>query len=428
MRRVFSDYAYGAGPREGCYWDQTCDLPRYPALKGALKADVAIIGAGFTGLNAALTLAKSGASVAVLDAQQPGWGASGRNGGFCCLGGGKASDAFLDRRFGKESRLDWRRAEVAAVQHVAALIEQNAWDVDRHSHGETLLAHRPMSLEPVAAEALENYAVDAEALDPTHFGGSFHAALTIPHGFGLNPRKYFEGLLGLAAQLGVRIFGESQVNVTASGVRGAQGHVVAPQRIVATNGYSSEDVPHWLGARYMPAQSNVMVTRPLTEAEMRAQGWQSTQMCYDTRNLLHYFRLMPDNRFLFGMRGGLFSNALAEKRARQRLRRHFDRMFPAWRHVESEGSWSGLVALARGQMPFVGPVPGQRGLFASLCYHGNGVAMGSYSGHLLAQLLLGDERRPAILHRPLERFPLGPARRCLMPPLYAALAIKDRLA
>ena len=101
MTRIFSDYAYGSGPRDGCWWDTTCDLPETSQLDTDIACNVAIIGAKFTKLNAALRLAEQGVDVVVLDARHIGWGASGRNGGFCCLGGGSASDAQLDRRFGQ---------------------------------------------------------------------------------------------------------------------------------------------------------------------------------------------------------------------------------------------------------------------------------------------------------------------------------------
>lgn len=427
MKRIFSDYAYGAGPRDGCFWDTTCDLPTYPALDGRQRADVVIVGAGFTGLNAALTLAEQGVEVVVLDAQQPGWGASGRNGGFCCLGGGKASDAFLDRHFGQEARRAWRKAEMTAVDYVEARISQHGWSVDRHSTGETLLAHRPMSMGELVNEIADSYGLTAKQEDLRAFGGAFHGALRIPYGFGMNPRKYIAGLLRALESLGVRVFGNSAARFVEGGVRTSHGVVHANLKVIATNGYSSEDVSPWLAGRYMPTQSNVMVTRPLTNTELSDQGWSSGQMCYDTRNLLHYFRLMPDNRFLFGMRGGLRAGPTAEAHARKRLRAHFDHLFPAWRHVESEGAWSGFVALARGQMPFVGPVPASDGQYASLCYHGNGIAMGSYCGHLLAKLILGEEQRPEVLRKPLQGFPFGRVRRVLMPPIYAALTMRDGL-
>lgn len=179
----------------------------------------------------------------------------------------------------------------------------------------------------------------------------------------------------------------------------------------------------------MPGQSTVLVTRKLSESELSNQGWTSDQMSYDTRNLLHYFRLMPDRRFLFGMRGALHASPRAEAKARAKTRLHFERMFPAWSHVENSNSWSGFVNLARKKLPFVGALPSNNGIWAAMCYHGNGIAMGSYAGQMVADLVLNGNtpQYPEIIQRPLGKFPLGPARRLLMPPLYAGLTIRDLL-
>lgn len=442
MRRIFSEYAYGAGPRSGCWWDETCDLPKGAALQGAHRADVAIVGAGFTGLSAALHLAQAGARVAVVEAQAPGWGASGRNGGFCCLGGGMLSDDALDRRVGRAGRLEYRQAEQAAVTLVGDLIDTHRIEADRHSNGETTLAHRPSDMDDLerhAATVTENYGITptliaARDLRDQGMAGPFHGALTVPVGFGLNPRKYLSGLLSAATAAGAQIHQHSLVRGL---VRVGRHHVVqtdggtvaADQVVIATNGYSSEDLPDWLAGRYMPGQSNVMVTRPLSEAEVSVAGWSSDQMAYDTRHLLHYFRLMPDRRFLFGMRGGLMTGPSAERRARARIRRDFDAMFPAWAHVDVHHNWSGMVCLARDRLPFVGAVPDAPGLWAGLCYHGNGVAMGTYSGAILADLAQGKTPMrpyPAAMQRPLTRFPLGRARRAIMPLVYAGLTLADR--
>jgi len=263
--------------------------------------------------------------------------------------------------------------------------------------------------------------------------GPFHGALTTPVGFGLNPRKYLFGLADAANKAGARGFQHSPVtaiNATRTGYRvtAAQGSVQCETVLIATNGYSSEDIPEWLAGRYLPAQSSVLVTRRISPAELSAQGWTSDQMAYDTRNLLHYFRLMPDGRFLFGMRGGLGSSPGAERAARARTRRDFETMFPAWRGVASMNHWSGMVCLAARRVPFVGAVPGKPGMFAGLAYHGNGVAMGSYAGRLLADLALGQETRciyPEMMQKPMAQFPLGGARRLLMPPAYAAMMLAD---
>jgi glycine/D-amino acid oxidase-like deaminating enzyme len=411
-------------------------------LKGERHADVAIIGGGFTGVSAALALAGQGVRVIVLEAREFGWGASGRNGGFCCLGGSKAQDEVLDRNFGRDARLAYRRAEKQAIGLVETLVQRYAIDVDRHSVGETSLAHRPKHMDALrrsAAAVVENYGVEPEFIEAQDLagrgmaGGPFFGAMTTPLGFGLNPRKYLSGLERAADGAGAGLSGQSPVLSwsRASGrhrLETPTGVVLAEQVIVATNGYSSENVPGWMSARYMPAQSTVIVTRPLSEQELAAQGWTSDQMSYDTRNLLHYFRLMPDRRFLFGMRGGLMTGHRAEAAARARTRADFERMFPAWAHVESPNSWSGLVCLARNRLPFVGSIPSDRGVWAAMCYHGNGVAMGSYAGHMVAGLVMnsGAEDCPEILRRPLARFPLGPFRRMLMPAVYAGLAVRDR--
>lgn len=442
MKRIFDAYAYGEGPRAGCWWDETERSTHRPAFQKAARTDVAIIGAGFTGLSAAFHLARAGISVTVLDADRVGWGASGRNGGFCCLGGSMASDAMLDRRFGVEGRIEFRRTELAAVELVDRLIQENGMDVDCHSKGETVLAHRAKdltSLKEDAATLRENYGVDHRIYSKAELAergmaGPFHGALTINAGFALNPRKYVNGLASAAEADGARIFEKSAVTLLEPELDHwrlrVNGHALhADQVIIATNGYSSEDLPSWLGARYMPSQSNVIVTRPLSEDELAAAGWTSTQMAYDTRNLLHYFRLMPDRRFLFGMRGGLMTGQSAEARARSKIRADFDQMFPAWRSVETTHSWSGMVCLARDMLPFVGAVPSAKSLWAGMCYHGNGVAMGSYSGALLAQLVQGKQPEmlyPEAIRAPLRRFELGRFRRAVMPFAYAGLMVADR--
>ena len=262
----------------------------------------------------------------------------------------------------------------------------------------------------------------------------FHGAITVPVGFALNPRKYINGLAQAAETAGAAIYDTTSVTgitAQAGGHRLAtdKGDVQAEKVIIATNGYSSEDLPKWLAGRYMPTQSSIIVTRPLTGAELQNQGWTSQQACYDTRHLLHYFRLMPDNRMLFGVRGGLRATPGSERRTIARARADFEQFFPAWRSVETPHVWSGMVCIARNLMPFVGALPDQPGIFASLCYHGNGVAMGSYCGALVADLAMGrhpERTYPKAIQRPLARYELGRFRRAVMPFAYAGFGLADR--
>ncbi|MGX9351121.1 NAD(P)/FAD-dependent oxidoreductase [Shimia sp. W99] len=442
-RRLYEDMAYGPAPIANSFWRTTVPAMDCAALHGAVRCDTVIIGAGYTGLNAALALAEAGQDVVVLDANQPGWGASGRNGGFCCLGGAKAKAKTLAKRHGAEDALAYANAERDAVDHVAALLERHGIDADTHSKGETLLAHTPRRGKALAGDVAhirETLGVEAEYLPaealPEHGFNSpeFHGALTIPIGFALNPMKYVTGLAQAAMAAGVRIFGQSPVNAIDTGPTGAHrlsteiGEVTARNLIVATNGYSSENLPPWLAGRVLPVQSSIIVTRPMTDDELKAQGWTTRQMTYDSRHLLHYFRLLPDNRMLFGLRAAYRATPAMHADTERRARTDFDRFFPAWRHVETEHFWSGLVALSRSLTPFAGPIPGMNNAWGAMCYHGNGVAMGSYAGQLLAAQITGTgPATPGLMRQPLRRFELGSWRRLALPAAYGWYALQDMM-
>ena len=434
MRRVFPPHTYGDAPRADCYWGDTVSDPGYSAASGPVSCDVAVIGAGFTGLSAALHLAEAGADVVVLEAETPAWGASGRNGGFCCLGGFGAPDGVIARLHGEAARAEARRTEMAAVETVDGLTTRLDLDIDRHSNGETVMGFTPKSLagfEKEARRIQSDLGVTPEIHTDTQLAGlgmsgPFHCGMTTPVGFGLNPAKYALGLAHAATKAGARIFAQSAVQrIDHAGgftLHTDSAQVSARRLIVATNGYSSDDLPKWMRARYLPAQSNVLVTRTLSEEEIAEQGWSSHQMAYDERFFLHYFRLMPNRRFLFGMRGGLFSSPKWDGRMHHTIRQHFDRMFPAWAHIDTPYSWNGLLSLSRDMTPYCGPIPEMPGAFTALSFQGNGVAMGSHAGAILADLAQDKtpgRMYPEIMRKPPRRFPLGRFRRAWLWPPYA---------
>ena len=440
MKRLWEARAYEDAVRAGCAWRLDRD---WPGFEGDQDSDVAVIGAGYTGLSAALHLAEAGERVTVLDAKAPGWGASGRNGGFCCLGGARVSDAALVRRHGAGANDAWFAAEVAAVDLVAGLIDRFGIDAATHSDGELVLAHRPrayrgfsqararLARRGVAAEILPPEALTARGLSAAGSFGGLH----VRKGFALDPGAYAQGLARAAAAAGADIrAGAPVVSVTRERDRfrlvTPKGSLRAKRLLVATGGYSSEDLPPWLAGRLLPVQSSVIVTRPLSASEQAAQGWTSDLMAYDSRTLLHYFRLMPDGRFLFGMRGGSRATPGAEARIARRIRADLAAMFPAWAEVGIDHEWSGLVTLTARGTPYVGAIPGMAGAWTALAYHGNGVAMGSYAGALAADLIRGrtpERPFPDAMKAPLSRFPLAPLRRALFAAASAGFGVLDRV-
>ncbi|WP_442772384.1 NAD(P)/FAD-dependent oxidoreductase [Paenirhodobacter enshiensis] len=438
-QRIYEPAAYGEASLGGCYWyDSVPDDTRWPSADGTIDVDFAIVGAGYTGLSAALTLAQAGVEVAVLDAHRPGWGASGRNGGFCCIGGAKATGRQIRRRWGEEDLACFRRAERAAIEMVRARISGLGVNADIHSEsGELQIAHSQPAFRAMRREAAalaETYGTTAEVLSRAEMieqglklrgaWGGLHLGL----GFALNPRKYVLGLAREVVACGARLYADSPVLSTGRTEDGRHllrlphGTVRARRLLIATNGYSSDDLPPWMAARYLPMQSSVIVTRPLEDEEIAKQGWSSDLMAYDSRNLLHYFRLMPDRRMLFGMRGAVRWTDAAQDAQRRAVLRHFRHMFPAWRRVDVPWFWSGLVCMARDLVPFAGQIGPDT--WAAFAWHGNGVAMGSWTGEQLAKLALGQATEmPGFFGRTPPKFTLGARRRAGLP----AALLGDRL-
>ncbi|MDG2339712.1 MAG: FAD-dependent oxidoreductase [Paracoccaceae bacterium] len=438
MSRVFEDRAYEAASLNGCFWAH--DYPRddlvWPIAKGELKAEVAIIGAGYTGLSAALRLAQQGVDVAVFDMHEPGWGASGRSGGFCCHGGALASDDSIARRYGDEALAEWDAAQSSSVQLVRALIAQHGIDANTHSDGETQLAHSLRSYRRLRNEAEHANADFISTEDLPEFGMNATGLLggvTEPEGFALHPRRYVLGLAEAARKAGARIYAKSPVNSIERVAQGYRlgllsGAATCKKLILATNGYSRDDIPSWLKGRFMPVQSNIIVTRELTDTERKSQGWTTAQMVYDTRRLLHYFRLLPDGRMMFGMRGGISAKPNVDRKMHRMIRKDFDTMFPAWAHIETPWFWTGLVCLTGKRVPFIGEIPEMPNAYTGFGWHGNGIAMGTYAGKQLALMASGQVTNvPLVAKRTPMRIPLGRKRRVLLPPIYKGLAIRDRL-
>lgn len=443
MQRLYEAAAYDTKAPIGSWWQESgVSLLSFAAASGEVVTDVAIIGGGYTGLNAALQLAeKHGREVTLLEAAQPGWGASGRNGGFACLGGSGLSTSTQIRRFGMAETRDYMARQVAAIDRVRDNLTRYGIEADTHSDGELMLAHRPDVYGTIIKDAAfekKNFGIGFEAIPKAEQaargvdGPGFHGGVIRKAGFALNPLKYVQGLAQAADRTGVRIFGNSPVLQLAKDGTGfllttPNARIRAKNLIIATNGYSSDDIPVPLGGRFLPLLSAILVTRPISADEQAAQGWSSDLMSYDSRHLLHYFRLLPDGRFLFGQRGAVRATAAGTKAAEAANRRDFERMFPGWKSIPSTHHWSGLLCLTRNLHQFTGPLEGLPGAYASLGYHGNGVAMGSLGGRLLGDMVAGKSvDLPRIMRTPLKRFPLPALRRAALRVAYLKYQVQDR--
>ncbi|MGB1257422.1 MAG: NAD(P)/FAD-dependent oxidoreductase [Thiolinea sp.] len=448
MQYVHHPHAYRPDYDPANYWNSTLEIPtgEWPPLTHDLQTEVAVIGAGFTGLNAALQLAEEHQTeVCILDAAGAGWGASGRNGGFVCLGGSAHDPNALVKQHGQDTARHYFRTQRDAIETVADNLTRYSIDADRHSDGEWLLAGKASHIDYLKAHCTE--LKQAYGTQPTFYPKAalkelgmnspvLHGATHNPVGFALNPAKYSQGLARAVLSKGIRIYGHSQVQQIAQ----QNGHfilhsngctITAKRLLIATNGYTPDRWVDSLSSRIMPVSSNILVTEPISEELLQEQGWTSHQMSYTSQKLLNYFRLMPNGRMLLGLRGNVEQSPEAIEAVRGRARRRFEAMFPTWKNVETPYFWSGVLAMSRHLNPYIGPVPGMKGAYASLAYHGNGVAMGSHSGRLVADLIAGTQKPeeiPLIMRQELPVFPLGKSRLWLLRMAYWAARAKDHFS
>lgn len=430
------------------YWDATAglDVSDHGTLAHDDQCDVAIIGGGYTGLSAALHLARDyGVDACILEAGSIGSGASGRNGGFCCLGSHKMPYQTQIRRFGMEAAQDFMKAQCAAVDLVSELIDDEGMKVDRIGDGETLVAHRRSRMRELVAEqdildgafGIKARLQGCEELRERGLGGPIqHGGLHVPIGFALHPGKYVRSLANAALRHGARIHTRTRVNgYEHDGSRHRlitdQGTLTAERVLIASNGYTSEEMVPPVRGTLLRANACALTTRPLGRDELASEGWHTHDMVFDTKNLLNWFRLLPDGRMIFGGRGGFDYSEAGHERDRARLQRQFARAFPAWAALPVTHCWTGFVCLTRNRLPYLGPVhaPGP-GIYAALAYHGNGVAAATWSGRAMACLIAGGKdaaRIPIIMTQHLKRFPLRILRPWYLRGAYTAFGIKDRL-
>ena len=434
-------------PHAPSYWAATAgpEPAGVQSLAGDRRAEVAVIGGGYTGLAAAYRLAGThGLDTVVLEANPIGWGASGRNGGFALITLGKVALEDRIRKWGLEAARRSIAIGVEAIETVRELIAKEQIACDPQPDGSLLVAHRPHAVAELAERVRLYREVlgygDVEFLHRAQLesdgylrGPSAHGALRTRNAFGLHPMKYVRGLAAAAMRRGATLCERSPV--TAWRREGGEHVLVTPtgavraRRVVmATNGYTPEGLHPFFRGRVLPAKSNIVVTRPLTEAEWREVGMLTTQVYSDTRKLLFYWRRLPDGRMLMGGRAGVLDTPAGLRARRRRLESAIAEKWPALRGVGSEYFWHGNVCLSYDLMPHVSTVEGDPSVAYAMAYLGSGVAMSTYSGGLAADLVAGKDvpRDTPLTAAGLARFPLPFLRPAYLAGAYVVYSVKDR--
>jgi glycine/D-amino acid oxidase-like deaminating enzyme len=416
------------------YWWEEAPPASPPQVVVQGKCDVVIIGAGYTGLSAGLTLARAGRSVQIFDRQRPGEGASTRNGGIAS-GNLRPSYRKMVAKFG-EARAKAIQAEAkAAREDLAQFIAREAIDCDFRLTGRFTGAAKPGEYEGLAREAdllRSTLGIEAYAVPPAEqrsvLGTEFyHGGMVRNDIGGLHPAKLHRGMLALAEKAGAIVHSETGVLgfATSNGgfaVETARGRVQADHVIVGTNGYT-DGVDPWLRRRLVPVRSRIIATAPLSN-NLMSELMPKRVMCSETRKLHYYYRPSPDGtRILFGGRDGTIAGE--PDWPTDSLRRALTDIFPVLDGVDITHSWYGHVAMNRDMIP---RVFSRQGMRYAVGYCGSGVVWARWAGQKAAWQVLGDERgRSALDFRPPPLIPLFNGTPWFLPAVYAWMTLRDRL-
>ena len=394
-----------------------------------VRTDVAIVGAGYTGLSAALALARHGASVTVLERHRAGWGASGRNGGFV-LPGYQPHVGELLRRHGVDRTRALLAGTLEAIDQLEGLIAREEIDCGYARRGWISLAAKPAhlrDLERAAADFRRHFGHETTLLGRAELGdeiGSdrYHGGLLDPRAGALHPGRYCAGLARAAGRAGALLVEHVEVlRVTRSGgvttLATSAGALAATEVLVATNGYTGAAFP-WLRRRVVPVGSSIVATAPLG-AGLAAQVLPRGRMMSDTLDLLHYFRLSDDGRLIFGGRASFTPRSLRAIAAI--LTRDLRAVFPTLAAIPVEYAWSGSLGVARDRMPHAGRV---NGVHYALAYAGHGVALATWLGARMGDALAGRGSVPELAGA-LPPVPLYGGRPWFLPALGAYYRAMD---
>ncbi len=401
--------------KESPFWWDTVTMPAASPEPPPAGVDVAVIGSGFTGLSAARTLAKRGATVAVLEAHTIGWGASSRNGGMV-LTGLKVGAETLFARYGRDLTRRMFAASVAAIDCVERIVRDDAIECDFSRAGHLEVACKPAHYrhfaESAEVKAKEfNHAVRliprselrSEIGSDIYYGGLVDEASA-----GVNPARYVAGLARAAQAAGATLHDQTRVEAVERegagfNVRTGRGSLAARQVFVATSGHTGRATPR-LQRKIVPIGSYIIATEPLPQALQREVSPRN-RMIFDSKNFLYYYRLTPDGRMLFGGRAGFFPETPAVVReSAGLLQRGLLDVYPQLRPVKIAYAWGGTLDFAFDMLPHAGTLGG---LHYALGYAGHGVALATYLGTKAAETICGDAVENPFADLPFPGAPLG---------------------
>ena len=408
MKNLYHSDIYKFNTPVKSYWEETSNEKlNLEKLTKNINCEIVVVGGGYTGLLCAINLIENyNLDVILIEAGKIGWGASSRNGGFCSFPPIKTSFKKLQKIYGKEETKRFFRNAVEGSNYTKDIISNYNIDCDVTGESNFIVAHHPNKFKQIKEQAevyKSEFGIETEIYSKEEFnkfghgGNEQFGALSYKPGFAINPLKFVNGITKYALSKKLKIFEHTLVDKINKNngyytLKSKEGSVKAKKVVVATNGFYQEGLVPQLNSRILPVISNIIVTRKLTDKEIDLHNFKTFSPIVNTKNLLYYYRKLPDNRILFGTRGDFIGSDQSNLDRAKIMEKFFKNIFPDWANISIDYNWRGLIAMSQKLTPSIGKIENEE-IYYGFGYHGVGVSSAPWTGNQLSKLVFSSNSK-----------------------------------
>ena len=408
MKNLYHSDIYKFNTPVKSYWEETSNEKlNLEKLTKNINCEIVVVGGGYTGLLCAINLIENyNLDVILIEAGKIGWGASSRNGGFCSFPPIKTSFKKLQKIYGKEETKRFFRNAVEGSNYTKDIISNYNIDCDVTGESNFIVAHHPNKFKQIKEQAevyKSEFGIETEIYSKEEFnkfghgGNEQFGALSYKPGFAINPLKFVNGITKYALSKKLKIFEHTLVDKINKNngyytLKSKEGSVKAKKVVVATNGFYQEGLVPQLNSRILPVISNIIVTRKLTDKEIDLHNFKTFSPIVNTKNLLYYYRKLPDNRILFGTRGDFIGSDQSNLDMAKIMEKFFKNIFPDWASISIDYNWRGLIAMSQKLTPSIGKIENEE-IYYGFGYHGVGVSSAPWTGNQLSKLVFSSNSK-----------------------------------
>jgi len=408
MNNIYHSDIYQFNTPVSSYWeDVSSENLNLEKLTKDINSETVVIGGGYTGLLCAINLIENhNLDVILVEAGKVGWGASSRNAGFNCLPPSKMSFKKMQSIYGNEETKKFFKNSVEGSNYTRDIIKEYKIDCDVTGDNNFVVAHHKNKFEQIKEQAevyKSEFGIETKIYSKDEFNEIGHGgteqfgAFSYKPGFAINPLKFVNGIAKHALSKKLKIFENTKVDQIDKEnglytLKTKEGSIRSKKIVVATNGFYQEGLIPQMDGRILPVISNVIVTRKLNEDEINNHNFKTFAPIANTKNLLYYYRKLPDNRILFGTRGDLSGSDQSNLVMAKKMEKFLKDIFPNWSNVTIDYNWRGLIALSQKLTPSIGKIENEE-IYYGFGYNGVGVSAAPWTGKQLSKLVFSSNSK-----------------------------------